>query len=325
MSIQLDSDGTGSPIASAIAHWRLLVAGTALGALVGGAAGFLIPTTYSAEARLAVGAGNSSAYAIAGYPTAARELAQNYSRWVQNNAADGTWSHPGVSNVAVTPIPDSGVIRIETKAADSPTAVQGAAHIADQLLATVGDVEKSQNAEAALAEYRKLTPAVATAQAEASMAESTFGRTPTPTNARAVAAARSKLSETILIRDAAGDRYRRLAADPSSVSQLTTISHAAETGDDGAANVGVGVGAGAGLGLLVAFVTGALNDARRGRRRAGLSARSTDEVATDTAPADRRADDVVAPSGAGKRRDHSESSESSDGAPAGAVPSERSR
>lgn len=275
MARQLDSDGTGSPLATAVRHAKPIAAVTLLGVVAGGAAGFALPVSYGAETRLAVGAGSDSAYAIAGFPIAARELAQNYSRWVQNNATDGTWSPEGVTSVSATPIPESGVIRVETRADDEATAVAGADAVAEALLKAADEVGAQRDAAAALSEYQKLTAGVTAAQAEVSLAESAFGRSSTTANARALANARAALSEAQLLQGAQGDRYRRLIGDPVAVSQLAHISPAAGTGEDRSSNILLGTTAGGGLGLILAFCVAALRDFRPGRA-SGRSKASTE-------------------------------------------------
>ena len=272
MARQLDSDGAGSPLATALRHAKSITALTLLGAALGGAGGFLLPVSYGAETRLAVGAGSDSAYAIAGYPIAARELAQNYSRWVQNNATDGTWSPQGVTSVGATPIPESGVIRIETRADDEPAAVAGADAVADELLGAADRIGTQRDAEAALAEFQELATDVAAAQARVSLAESAFGRSPTQANANALATARTALAEAQLVQGAQGDRYRRLVGDPVAVSQLTRISPAAPKGDDRASNIMLGATAGGGVGLIAAFCIAAVRDLRRSRRSVAVPA-----------------------------------------------------
>ncbi|MDO5699032.1 MAG: hypothetical protein Q4G51_13770 [Dermatophilus congolensis] len=265
MARQLDSDGTGSPLATALRHAKLLSATTLLGIAAGGAAGYALPVSYSAETRVAVGAGSDSAYAIAGYPVAARELAQNYSRWVQNNAVDGTWAPEGVNSVSATPIPESGVIRVEASSPDEAKAVAGADAVAQELLGAAKTVGAQRDAAAALQEYQKLATGVAEAQTAVSLAESAFGRSSTGANARELAAARGALAEAQLIQGAQGDRYRRLVGDPVAVSQLTQISPAASTGDNRNSNIAFGAAAGGGLGLILAFCLAAVGDLRSGR------------------------------------------------------------
>ena len=105
----------GSALRSLRRYWIAAVLLTLLTSAAGVSIALNRPPTYTAEARLAVGPDSNSAYSIAGFPTAARDLAANYARWVQNNATSGTWAPEGVSSVTASPIPESGVIRIETQ------------------------------------------------------------------------------------------------------------------------------------------------------------------------------------------------------------------
>lgn len=301
MSRQLDSDGTASPIATAAHHWKTLAAGTVIGGLLGAGIGLAMPVTHTAEARLAVAAGSDSAFAIAGFPLAARDLAQNYARWVQNNTSDGNWAQPDTTSITATPIPESGVIRIETESPDPQAAVAAADNVSEQLKAQVDGVTATAQPEAALQEYRELAPQVAEAWAQVSVAESAFADSASAANAQALAQARAALAEAQLIQDAQGDRYRRLVSDPVSVSQLTVIAPAAATGDDRSSNIMFGVTAGAGLGLLIAFLVAALRDWRnRPRRRAaaGVTERApARDGATETARGVEGASSAAGPAG----------------------------
>lgn len=276
MARQLDSDGTGSPLATAARHWKSMVAGTLVGGLLGAGAGFLLPVEHTAEARLAVAAGNDSAFAVAGFPVAVRDLAQNYARWVQNNTTDGEWAQPNATSVSATPIPESGVIRVEATSPDADDAVAAADNVAQKLQDEVDQVTAGAQPEAALQEYRKLAPQVSAAWAAVSVAESAFGRSPSAANAAALAEARAGLAEAQLIQDAQGDRYRRLVADPVSVSQLTEIAPAAPAGNDRSSNIAFGGALGGGIGLLLTFLLAALRDWRgRGRREESATATVT--------------------------------------------------
>ncbi|STD04889.1 Capsular polysaccharide biosynthesis protein [Dermatophilus congolensis] len=267
MAQQLDSDGTGSPLATAVRHWKLLVAATLVGGVAGGAVGAVMPGEYTAETRLAVAAGSDNAYAIAGFPVAARDLASNYARFVTNGASDGSWSQPGVSKITATPIPESGVIRVSATSRDEKAAMQGAEAVAKKLLSTVDAAMSTQKPQAALQEYRKLAPQVSKAWAQVSVAESTFGKKPNAENAQALAQARAVLAEAQLIQNAQGDKYRQRVAEPSPVSQLQVIAAPSSLGTNSSSKVAFGAAAGAGVGLIVAFGVVAVRDLRGVRSR----------------------------------------------------------
>ncbi|MFT3832859.1 MAG: hypothetical protein QM711_06000 [Micropruina sp.] len=117
-------------------HWLLGVAAAAAGALIGVAIGFAGPATYTAESRVAVGAGDLSAGAVAGFPVASSSLASNFARYVNDRGVAGTDVPEGVK-LSASQIPESNVIRIEAVSADPAAATTAANAAADQLATTV--------------------------------------------------------------------------------------------------------------------------------------------------------------------------------------------
>lgn len=229
MSIEGDLVGATStqtastPVGSTLRHWPLTlllaVSGLVAGLLIGNSA----PVTYRSEARLAVGPGSNSAYVIAGYPLAARDLAANYSRWVQNNARSGVWAVPGLTALSASPIPDSAVIRVEAEAEDPQLATKGAHLVAKRLVTVVGEQQRKNDPQRAFAQFQKLAPAVANAQAQLDSARTSKQKHD----------ARVRLATAQLARDAQGDLYRRLSSDPQAVSQLVVIAPRPRSGTTG--------------------------------------------------------------------------------------------
>ncbi|HYO19671.1 MAG TPA: hypothetical protein VES02_13515 [Dermatophilaceae bacterium] len=233
-------------------YWKTSLALSLAGLLAGLAVAFNTPISYRAEARLAVGPVSNSAYVIAGYPLAARDLAANYSRWVENNGHDGTWTAPGVTSITASPIPDSGVIRLEAEGRTAEQAVAGAQAAADRLVTLVGNEQDKVDPRLAYAQYVKLAPKVAGAQAAVENARSDRERI----------RSRVTLASLQLQRDAYAERYRRQFSDPQNVSRLKPISPAASVGDDRTANL-IRFGLlGLGTGLFLALLTASA----RGRR-----------------------------------------------------------
>lgn len=237
--------------------WIALLLVAAMG-LVGAAIGWSAPVVHKAEARLSVGPASNSAYVISGYPLAARDLAANYSRFVQNNTSDPTWVPAGVSEVGASPIPDSSVVRIEATATDPALATAGAKQVATRLVDVVGEQQAKNDPELVFAQFEKMAPQVAVAQAKVENAK----------NDRARQEARTGLATLQLRRDAYGERYRRLFSDPQVVSRLQVIQPARIVSNSKSATVArwsmVGLGAGAVLALLATTVL----DRRRRTARA---------------------------------------------------------
>ncbi|MBK7720971.1 MAG: hypothetical protein IPI32_01745 [Austwickia sp.] len=233
----------------------VLLAGALLGALLG----LTAAPVYRAEARLSVGPASNSAYVISGYPLAVRDLAANYSRWVRNSSAvQPGWGVEGVSAVSASPIPDSGVIRIEAESRDPARAVAGAQAVATTLATLVGTEQDKNDPKLVYAEYEKLAPQVAAAQARVENAKTDAARRQ----------ARVQLAMVQLQRDAFGERYRRLFSDPQVVSRLQLIQPAVAVGDSRKAALARWLLVGVGAGAAAALVVTTLLDRRRRRRGA---------------------------------------------------------
>lgn len=266
---------TESPLGSMGRHWKLTAMCTLLGLVLGLLAALVLPRPHAAEARVAVVADTNNAYTIAGYPLAARELAADYARWVQNNASGGTWAPAGVSEVTASPIPDSTTIRIEVAGDSEQAAVEGADQVATSLVEEASQAQSVRDPEAAFEEYNKLLPALAEARADVDAAQATYGRAvgsnaaaATVRQARnALESAQVELSQVQLRTDAQAERYRRLYADTSGASTLKVIAPATSTGT-GAESAFMRLGlVGAGTGFLVGFLLSVLRDRRRDAAR----------------------------------------------------------
>lgn len=279
MSARSEYDAPVGPLTSVLRHPFLVGTCLVLGLLLGLGAAWMLPKTYTAETRVAVVPANNNAYTIAGYPVGARELAADYSRWVQNRATDGSWAPDGVTGVSASPIPDSAVIRIETEGTDQDSATKGATQVGETLMRTVKDAGAQHDPQSAYKEYQAWTPKTAEARAAVADAERAYGRATgeaaRDTAGDALAKAQAALAEAQLQQDAAGDLYRKLFVDAAGNSTLEVVAPAAGHGDPlrGAMmRYGlVGLGAGGLLGLLLAV----LADRRRLRR-----SRRRDEVQT---------------------------------------------
>lgn len=276
-----DSRGTGQaappatdidgPVASFARHWLLLLVCTTLGLALGLVAAAALPRSHGAQARVAVVADTNSAYSIAGYPLAARELAADYARWVQNNASGGTWAPAGVTQVDASPVPDSTTILIETQGESPEAAVAGVDEVAQALVAEATQAQGVRDPQAAYQAFVDLMPQVAAARTKLELAQTAYDRAVgSGAGAATIRARRATLQEaqvelgTIELRSgAAGDRYRRLYADTSGVSSLRLISPATATGD-GAASAFARLGVvGAGSGFLLGAAISVLRDRRR--------------------------------------------------------------
>lgn len=260
------------PLLAMARHWLLCTAITLLGLIGGIAYAWTTPTTYTAESRLSVAPADNSAYSIAGFPLAARDLAATYARWVQNNAADPAsgWADAGVSSISASPIPESAVLRIEAKAASPEAATNAVTQAGQRLLTTVNEEQAKHDPKLAYRAFQQLAPKVVAADADVTAASAAVGRSNTAANQKALREAKIKLSMLQLEQDANGQLYKELYSNTSGISLLKEVAPAALSGDDrrsGLARWGL---AGLGGGLVVSLVVAtalARRDERRNRVR----------------------------------------------------------
>lgn len=300
--------GPQSPLRSLVNHPFITALLTILGIAAGIVAARALPVTYTAEARLAVVSATNNAYTIPGYPLAARELAADYSRWVQNNASGGTWAPPGSTSVSASPIPESAVIRVEVGAGSEAEAIKGAEQVSQALLKTVAGAQAQHSPQRAFDDFTKQAPAVAVARVEAQQAETAYSRAvgAKATKARIAATARTlrnarvKLSLLELKQNASGDLYRRMYADTQGASTLKQVVPATAVGSpERTALMRFGV-LGSAIGLLIALLVAVGLD-RRARRQADGSSADLTPSASEASPTASR-DESAAPHPS--RRDH---------------------
>src|SRR3954454_4215176 len=128
-----------NPLRSMLRLWPVTVVAVALGLAGGLAYDLTLPTSYTAEVRLAVGGQTVAAQAVPGFALASQQLAADFARYVgpqQDSAVLKQALGPRtaeVVSVAASPIPQSNVIRVEVVAHDSQTAVDGAHVVAQSL------------------------------------------------------------------------------------------------------------------------------------------------------------------------------------------------
>ncbi|MCC6496401.1 MAG: hypothetical protein IT193_09095 [Propionibacteriaceae bacterium] len=207
-------------------HWVLGTLVTVLFGAAGAAAGFLMPVTWTAEARVAVGSGDLTSGAIAGFPLAASQLASNYARYVNDSGVAG---NPVPENVelSASQIPDSNVIRIEAKSADPEAARAAANETAQQLM----DAVNSNGDEQLTQVYDAFTEAAqddAAAESDLAAAQHTLDRllAADASNARIrdardeVTEASAKAARTGLLSDSLRQKYTAMVANTSTAAQL---------------------------------------------------------------------------------------------------------
>lgn len=198
------------------------------------------PAVHTAEARLAVGAGQMTALNIPGFPTASEQMASNYARWVNHQGVQGELVPDGTLGVAASPIVESNVILIEAFAHDPDTAVEAAAAMATALKDAVNQVSDENDPEVLMAQITATMEPLLAARQEALRAQGTFEASqeegvPQVEEDRRFAAyveAESALTELQLEYDSMRDRYRNLSASRSTEAQLIDTLPATAIGDD---------------------------------------------------------------------------------------------
>ncbi len=267
--------GTG-PLTSWRRHWVVGLLAALLGAALGLGAAFVLPVTYTAEARVAVGAGDLTSGAIAGFPVAASQLASNYARYVNDRGVAGT-DVPENVTLSASQIPESNVIRIEADSADPAAARDAANRAAQTLIDTVNNSGKT-SADDVYAEFGKAAKADAAAQTELRAAQATLDKllgqdNPSKGKLKSARAdltdAAAKADNTSLTLNALRQKYTNLTTGSSTAANLLLV----RSSDDLTSNrtsllarFGLaGLAAGAAIGLIAAVAI----ERRRVRRTAG--------------------------------------------------------
>jgi uncharacterized protein involved in exopolysaccharide biosynthesis len=266
------------PLAAWRRHWPLGVLTALVGAALGLAAAFVVPVTHTAEARVAVGAGDLTSGAIAGFPVAASQLASNYARYVNDRGVAGTDVPEGVT-LSASQIPESNVIRIEAESSD-PEAARTAANSAAEMLVDAVNTSGRTTTEDVHAEFQKAAKDDAAAQTALTAAQHDLDvllAKDNPSKAKVKAAradvteAATKAADTTLRTNALRQRYTNLVSGSSASANLLLI-RTADTLESNRtsmlARLGlVGLAVGAAAGLVLAMVLERKRS--RGRRDAG--------------------------------------------------------
>ncbi|WP_369052480.1 hypothetical protein [Kineococcus terrestris] len=284
-----DANSPVSPLTALAQRWKLAAALVVAGALAGAGLAQAVPTTYTGEARVAVGSQSLDARIVAGYSVAANQLASDIARYVNDRQAQGDLEPvlgeraDEVQRVSASPIAGSSVVLVEVDAASAETATEGAQAVAQQLVDQVNTAGTGAP-DLLLQQYRDLTAQVeqarqAAAQAEGALAEAQASGAA----ALEVEAARTTAQETAAALDvlevqqqALSQRYRNAVSNTPSASGLSVVRDAEVSRDDSGSTLQLLLLAGAGAGLLLALLLAVLQDRRRARRAgAATSARPT--------------------------------------------------
>lgn len=268
------TQATAGPLTAWRRHWILGVAAALLGAAIGVGAAFAVPVTYTAEARVAVGSGDLTSGAIAGFPVAASQLASNYARYVNDRGVAAT-DLPENVTLSASQIPESNVIRIEVTSADPEAARSSANKAAELLIEAVNGTGKTSSPEVA-AEFETAAKDDAAAQTALAAAQHDLDEElgkDKPSSSKVkrlrsdVTEAAAKAANTGLTANALRQRYTNLVVSASTAANLQLIRTAEGLDSNRSSLVArlglAGLAAGAAVGLILAVVL----ERRRARGR----------------------------------------------------------
>lgn len=275
-----------SPLRAMARLWPVSLVLIVLGALLGAGYAGSRPTTYTANARLAVGGSDIAAQAIPGFALASQEIASNYARFVSTDATAAALPASErfrLVSTTASPIPSSNVILLEAKATSAAVALDAANGAAASLTKQVNDAVNVNDAAATLASYTKVSAKVAQAQAAHDQAQRLVAhltgtltvdeQAVSPALAaaqKALVTATSELSTLTVQQNALGARYQTEVNTTPSQSRLSIVQAAAQAGDDKQTRLEryglLGVALGFVLALLVAAGVDRLSLRRRQSR-----------------------------------------------------------
>lgn len=275
-----------SPLSALRRKWWLPLVLCPVGAALGAGVGVVSPAKYTAETRLSVGAGELSAQAVPGFALARQQLAEDYARWVDNDAAqiDG-------DKVTVTssPIPNSAIIRIEGVSTDQAAAMDTVRKTSAQLVKHINASKPGNDPAQVLKQYQTAASKAAKVDSAAAAANSEYL---SAVGAGRGAGALATLKDTLdqrkaqaalldVRRDALAQKYQQLVANQTTAVNLTTVRNPAVTGNDRTAKMErfglLGFVAGGLVSLLLATLMG--------RRRVVRPAAGAPRTRRVTAPA----------------------------------------
>jgi uncharacterized protein involved in exopolysaccharide biosynthesis len=249
----------------------LLAVPLILGGLLGAGAFALTSPSYTAEARVGLGQPALAPNQVPAYAAALQTLASNYARFVQDSDSLRDELETQVSGEVVSaiasPIPETGIIRLEVKASDRASAVGAVNRLAQQLIDQVRGVTESTQVDTqrfsdAYIAYLDAQNAAAAASAEFDRLNTELGADP-----NVVAAARDRAGQAAadaalrnLEQQALGTLYRDAHTASATAPALTVIREAASASDDTGSRaqrtIGIGALLGAAISVGLAYLLG---------------------------------------------------------------------
>ncbi|NAZ75768.1 hypothetical protein GTQ99_10130 [Kineococcus sp. T13] len=295
-------DTSVSPLTALARRWKLAALLIVVGAGAGAGTAYLTPTTYTGEARIAVGSQSLDARVVAGYTDASQQLASDVSRYVNDRQAQNDLTPvlgeqaESVERISASPIAGSSVIMVEVDALTEAAATQGAQTIAQQLVDQVNATYT--NPDELLQRYTDISSQVQTTQqaviaADAAVAAAQARRgAPAADVQAAQALAQQQATQLDVLKvqqEALAAQYRNATASTSAVGGLSIVRAAQVSRTDFSSTVQRNGLAGAGVGGLLALLLATALERRKQRTgRAGTTG-GTDAVHLDDEEARRTA------------------------------------
>lgn len=250
-------DRSQAPLAAVRHNWVMAVVITLGIGLLGALVGLILPVSYTAETRVAVGQGTLTSSATAGFPLAAMDLASNYARYVNNTGTARQSTHPDAA-VSASQIPESNVIRLEATSRDPELAKATATEITDELIAQVNDETRQRELETTRQDLAGASVEFAEAYShvQSTSAELIRLQAPPVSSATQIENARQRLAESKAIEgrtqaelNAQQTKLVRMISEDSQAAKLTVVR---EVGDPASSRM-----SSLQLGLLIGLVLGA--------------------------------------------------------------------
>lgn len=275
------SDRDASALQPVMRHLKLALAITALGTALGLGIALILPVTYTAESRLAVGTGELNSLNIPGYPSASEDMAANYARWVTDRGAADTFDVGDAVDLQASPLPESNVIRVEASSRNPDTAVAAADEAATALQDAVNEVRGADDPAVVLQEVQTNAPAVVVAEDRFNMLRNIYRGILAEFQTGTVAqetldASRDQYTQAYTEwvtldteQTARIARYQRLVSQQTSEADLTLVQNADVSGNDRASNLQKFALAGTVIGGFAALVTAHIVERRRARENVG--------------------------------------------------------
>ncbi|WP_420176371.1 hypothetical protein [Luteococcus sp. OSA5] len=232
------AEAVSRPMQSLRRHWLSALIVMVLGTIAGVGLGATKPVTYTAEARVAVGTGDLSTGAIAGFPLAAKDMASNYARWV-NDRGLRNGSTDGVT-MAASPIPESSIIRIEGTGTDLAAVTAATKKTAEELVSSANGEGTKLDPKITFDQYTKAAAQWSKAKSDLNAAQSELEELQADDAAtsrieaarKKVTAAMAEETQQLQHMNALGAKYQKQMVDTSEAADLVLVRDAEESSND---------------------------------------------------------------------------------------------